>query len=192
MQVRSVKRRFRAARLAGARDRGARHRAASHGRGASSRLGRLCLTAAAVLALGCRAGGPAPPDGAEPTAGGRPPEVERQVPEEAAPADAAPGTDTAPQPAPGTDPGTDPGADDMEPQAAEAPAVGRDQAVSVARRQVLFTPETELAELAADEEPPVWRVTLRGRRPGGSLFAFEEATVTVDARTGDVLGVETR
>ena len=73
--------------------------------------------------------------------------------------------------------------------AAEPPPIGREQAIGVARRQVLFEPETTLAELAADADPPVWRVTLRGRRPGGSLFAFEEATVTVDARTGDVLDI---
>ena len=81
-------------------------------------------------------------------------------------------------------------ANDTPADAAEPPPIGREQAVGVARRQVLFEPETTLAELAADEDPPVWRVTLRGRRPGGSLFAFEEATVTVDARTGDVLDVD--
>ncbi len=132
-----------------------------------SRLIQLCLIAAAVLVLGCRGGGPAPQGGGGQAAGEVPPADERQAPDAAPPVDA-------------------------EPQAAEAPALGRDQAVDVARRQVLFEPENVLAELAADEQPPVWRVTLRGRRPGGSLFAFEEATVTVDARTGDVLGVEPR
>ena len=141
--------------------------------GAMSPPIRLCLIAAAVLVLGCRGGGPEPQGGDEQAAGKPPPTAERQAPEDAPPVAAEPGTDA-------------------EPQAAEDPAVGRDQAVDVARRQVLFEPETVLAELAADEEPPVWRVTLRGRRPGGSLFAFEEATVTLDARTGDVLGVEPR
>ena len=141
--------------------------------GATSPLIRLCLIAAAVLVLGCRGGGPEPQGGDEQAAGEAPPTAERQAPEDAPPVAAEPGTDA-------------------EPQAAAEPAIGRDQAVGVARRQVLFEPETELAELAADDEPPVWRVTLRGRRPGGSLFAFEEATVTVDARTGDVLGVEPR
>lgn len=138
-----------------------------------SKLAPLCLLAATLMALGCRGGGPEPRDAAEPAAGDVPPADERQAPADAPPVDPHPGTDA-------------------EPGAAEEPAVGRDQAVAVARRQVLFEPETELAELAAEEEPPVWRVTLRGRRPGGSLFAFEEAAVTVDARTGDVLGVATR
>ena len=70
------------------------------------------------------------------------------------------------------------------------PQVSEEQAVAVARRQVLFEPESIAAEMAAGENPPVWRVTLRGRVPGQSLFAFEEATVTVDAVTGDVIGVE--
>ena len=164
MDVRNVKRTFRAA---------ARPTAAG-GRGGSpmSRPVRLCLIAAAALGIGC-GGGPEPRDGEAQAAGGAAPAVEQQAPEAGPPVAAEPGPDP-------------------EPQAPEGPAVGRDQALGVARRQVLFEPETELTELAADEEPPVWRVTLRGRRPGGSLFAFEEATVTVDARTGDVLGVETR
>ena len=140
---------------------------------AMSKLAPLCLLVAALLALGCRGDRPAPRDAAEPAAAEVPPADERQAPADAPPVDPHPGTDA-------------------EPGAAEEPAVGREQAVGVARRQVLFQPETELAELAADEEPPVWRVTLRGRRPGGSLFAFEEATVTVDARTGDVLSVAAR
>lgn len=128
--------------------------------------------AVAALAAGC-GGGPEPRDGEEQAVGEAAPAVEQQAPGAGLPVDAEPETDAE---------------TDVEAE----PAVGRDQALGVARRQVLFEPETELAELAADEEPPVWRVTLRGRRPGGSLFAFEEATVTVDARTGDVLGVEAR
>ena len=164
MDVRNVKRTFRA----GARPTRVR------GRGGSppSRLVLLCPIAAAALAAGC-GGGPAPRGGEEPGAGEAAPAVEQRAPDAERPVDAEPGTGA-------------------ETDVAAEPAVGRDQAVGVARRQVLFEPETELAELAADEEPPVWRVTLRGRRPGGSLFAFEEATVTVDARTGDVLGVESR
>lgn len=175
MDVRNVKRTFRAAaRPAAMRGRGGRPR---------SRLVLLCPLAAALLAAGC-GGGPAPPGGAEEAAGEAAPAVEQQAPEEQVP-EAAPPLD-AEAPA-GAEAGTG-----AAPQAAAEPAIGRDQALGVARRQVLFEPETELAELAADEEPPVWRVTLRGRRPGGSLFAFEQATVTVDARTGDVLGVEAR
>ena len=128
------------------------------------RIALLCLLLPppAVMAAGCRGGGPnqqtdeAPAGGEQPAAG-------------------------EPQAAEGADDAAD---------AAEPPPIGREQAVGVARRQVVFEPETTLAELAADAEPPVWRVTLRGRRPGGSLFAFEEATVTVDARTGDVLDVD--
>ena len=131
-----------------------------------SRCIRLCLLGAVVLVPGC-GGGPEPEGGTERAAGEVAPAAGPQAPADAPPVD-------------------------VEPQTDVEPAVGRDQAVGVARRQVLFEPETELAELAADEEPPVWRVTLRGRRPGGSLFAFEEATVTVDARTADVLGVESR
>lgn len=182
MDVRNVKRTFRAVGLAGGR--GAQGRTPRGDSSAMPPLVRLGLIAAAILVLGCRGAGPAPHDGAEEAAGDAPPAGERQVaeeqvPEPALPLDAEPSVDAEP----GTDAETD---------VAEEPAVSRDQAVGVARRQVLFQPETELAELAADEEPPVWRVTLRGRRPGGSLFAFEEATVTVDARTGDVLGVEAR
>ncbi len=152
--------------------------AAAWSRGGSpmSRAVRLCLIAAAALGIGC-GGGPEPREGEEQAAGEAAPAVEQQAPEAGLPVDAEPATDAE---------------TDAETDVAAEPAVGRDQALGVARRQVLFEPETELAELAADEEPPVWRVTLRGRRPGGSLFAFEEATVTVDARTGDVLGVEAR
>ncbi len=164
MDVRNVKRTFRAA----ARPTRVRGRGGSR----MSQLVLFCPIAAAALGTGC-GGGPAPRGGVEQAAGEAVPAVEQPAPEAGLPVDAEPGIDAA----------TD---------VAEEPAVGRDQAVRVARRQVLFEPETELAELAAAEEPPVWRVTLRGRRPGGSLFAFEEATVTVDARTGDVLGVETR
>ena len=70
------------------------------------------------------------------------------------------------------------------------PQVTEEQAVDIARRQVLFEPEEVDAELAADADPPVWRVTLRGRLPGQSVFEFEEATVTVDAVTGDVIDVD--
>ena len=69
------------------------------------------------------------------------------------------------------------------------PQVDEQQAVAVALRQVLFEAESIEAELAAEADPPVWRVTLRGRLPGQSVFEFEEATVTVDAVTGDVIGV---
>ena len=164
MDVRNVKRTFRGA---------ARPTAARGPRGGPmSQLVRLCPIAAVALAAGC-GGGPEPRGGEERAVGEAAPAVEQQAPEAGLPVDAEPGTDA-------------------ETDVAAAPAVGRDQALDVARRQVLFEPETELAELAADEQPPVWRVTLRGRRPGGSLFAFEEATVTVDAGTGNVLGVETR
>ena len=175
MDVRNVKRRFRAA----ARP------AETRGRGGSptSRLVRLCSIAAAALVVGC-GGGPEPRGGKEQAAGEAAPAVEQLAPEEQVPEAALP---PDAEPPAGAAAGTG-----AAPQAAAEPAVGRDQALGVARRQVLFEPETELAELAADEQPPVWRVTLRGRRPGGSLFAFEEATVTVDARTGDVLGVEAR
>lgn len=164
MDVRNVKRAFRAA----ARPTQVRGRRGS----LLSLLVLLCPIAAAALGAGCGSG-PEPRSGEEPAASGAAPAVEEQAPGAGRPVDAEPGTDA-------------------ETDVAAEPAVGRDQALGVARRQVLFEPETELAELAADEEPPVWRVTLRGRRPGGSLFAFEEATVTVDARTGDVLGVESR
>ena len=76
------------------------------------------------------------------------------------------------------------------PAGAPEPQVGEEQAVDVARRQVLFEAESVEAELAAGEDPPVWRVTLRGRLPGQSVFEFEEATVTVDAVSGDVVGVQ--
>ena len=72
------------------------------------------------------------------------------------------------------------------------PQVSEEQAVDIARRQVLFEPEAVDAELAAGAEPPAWRVTLRGRLPGQSVFDFEEATVTVDAVSGDVVGVDQR
>lgn len=70
------------------------------------------------------------------------------------------------------------------------PQISEQQAIDVARRQVLFEPEDVAAEMDAEADPPVWRVTLRGRLPGGSLFAFEEATVTVHAVSGDVTGIE--
>ena len=70
------------------------------------------------------------------------------------------------------------------------PQVSEEQAVDIARRQVLFEVEAVDAEMTADADPPVWRVTLRGRLPGRSVFDFEEATVTVDAVTGDVIGVD--
>ena len=70
------------------------------------------------------------------------------------------------------------------------PQVTETQALDAARRQAPFEPEAAEAELVAGGDPPVWRVTLRGRLPGGSVFQFEEAVVTIDARTGDVVGVE--
>lgn len=129
------------------------------------RIALLCLLLPplAVMAAGCRGGGPDQRTGEAPSGGEQPAAGAPQAAE---------------------------GADDAPADAAEPPPIGREQAVGVARRQVVFEPETTLAELAADADPPVWRVTLRGRRPGGSLFAFEEATVTVDARTGDVLDVD--
>ena len=135
------------------------------------RIALLCLLLPplAVMAPGCRGGGPDQRTD-EPQAGEEQPVTGEQPP-------------IAGQPQ---------AAEDAPVDAAEQPSVGREQAIGVARRQVLFEPETALAELAADADPPVWRVTLRGRRPGGSLFAFEEATVTVDARTGDVLDIDGR
>ena len=76
------------------------------------------------------------------------------------------------------------------PGAPPEPQVSEEQAVAVAGRQVLFEPETVEAAMTADASPPVWQVTLRGRLPGQSVFEFEEATVTIDAVTGDVLGVD--
>lgn len=76
------------------------------------------------------------------------------------------------------------------PGAPPEPQVGEEQAVAVAGRQVLFEPESVEAEMDTEADPPVWRVTLRGRLPGQSVFEFEEATVTVDAVSGDVVGVE--
>ena len=70
------------------------------------------------------------------------------------------------------------------------PRVDEAQAVDIARRQVLFEPETVETEMLADQQPPVWHVTLRGRLPGQSVFQFETATVRVDAVSGDVLGVD--
>lgn len=72
------------------------------------------------------------------------------------------------------------------------PRISEEQAVDAARRQVLFDPEEIDAELAADAAAPVWRVTLRGRQPGQSVFDFAEATVTVDAVSGDVVRVDPR
>ena len=69
------------------------------------------------------------------------------------------------------------------------PQVGEEQALAVAGRQVLFEPESVEAALDAEADPPVWRVTLRGRLPGQSVFEFEEAVVTIDAVSGDVIGV---
>jgi hypothetical protein len=72
----------------------------------------------------------------------------------------------------------------IEPQVDEA------QAVAIAERQVLFDPESVESEILTTQDPPVWQVKLRGRLPGQSVFEFEETTVTVDAVSGDVVGVE--
>ncbi len=74
--------------------------------------------------------------------------------------------------------------DVIEPQIDEA------RAIDIAERQVLFEPEAIEAEIDREAQPPVWQVTLRGRQPGQSIFAFEEARVDIDAVTGDVLRVE--
>ena len=74
--------------------------------------------------------------------------------------------------------------DVVEPQVDEA------QAIDIATRQVLFEPEATEAELDSETQPPVWRVTLRGRLPGQSVFSFEEASVEIDAVSGNVLRVE--
>ena len=70
------------------------------------------------------------------------------------------------------------------------PQVDETQAIAIATRQVLFEPETVEAELDREVAPPLWRVTLRGRLPGQSVFAFEETQVEVDAVSGNVLRVE--
>lgn len=70
------------------------------------------------------------------------------------------------------------------------PQVTEEQAVDIAKRQVLFEPEAIDAEMSSDEAQPIWRVTMRGRLPGQSVFEFESATVVVDALSGDVLEIK--
>ena len=76
------------------------------------------------------------------------------------------------------------------PSGVVAPQVTEEQAVNIAKRQVLFEPEAIDAEMSPDEAQSIWRVTMRGRLPGQSVFEFESATVVVDAHSGDVLEVE--
>lgn len=70
------------------------------------------------------------------------------------------------------------------------PQIDESRAIEIATRQVLFEPEATEAVMDDAAEPPVWRVTMRGRLPGQSVFAFEEAVVEIDAVSGDVLRVE--
>jgi hypothetical protein len=73
--------------------------------------------------------------------------------------------------------------------AAPGPEITREHAVEIARREVPFTPDQVEAVRALSGTTRVWRVTLRGRRPGQPPELFETAVVEIDRRTGAVISV---
>ena len=72
---------------------------------------------------------------------------------------------------------------------APSPEITREHAIEIARREVSFTPDQIDAVRATSGLTPVWRVTLRGRRPGQPPELFETAVVEIDRRTGDVVTI---
>lgn len=72
---------------------------------------------------------------------------------------------------------------------AAAPEITREHAIEIASREVSFTSDRTDAVRAVSELVPVWRVTLRGRRPGQPPELFETAVVEIDRRTGDIVSI---
>jgi uncharacterized membrane protein YkoI len=65
----------------------------------------------------------------------------------------------------------------------------REQAITIARQEVSFQPESVEAVFSESEGRPVWRVTLRGRLSGQPPGLFEMLIVEVDANSGDVVSM---
>ena len=72
------------------------------------------------------------------------------------------------------------------PSAAE---ISRERAIEIARAQVSFQPDTVDAERVQAGSRPLWRVTLRGRRPGQPEGLFETVIFEIDVRSGEVVSV---
>ena len=72
---------------------------------------------------------------------------------------------------------------------APAPEITREHAIEIARREVSFTPDQIDAVREMSGLTPVWRVTMRGRRPGQPPELFETAVVEIDRRTGAVVSI---
>jgi hypothetical protein len=67
--------------------------------------------------------------------------------------------------------------------------ISRERAITIARSQVSFTPDSIDAQRSTSPDGPIWRVTLRGRLPGQPPGLFETAIVEIDARSGRVISV---
>jgi hypothetical protein len=67
--------------------------------------------------------------------------------------------------------------------------ISRERAIEIAQQQISFQPDSTDAEQTTSNARPVWRVTVRGRRPGQPPGLFETAIVEIDRRSGEVVSV---
>jgi hypothetical protein len=73
--------------------------------------------------------------------------------------------------------------------AVRAPEITREHAIEIARHEVSFTPDQIDAVRAMSAITPVWRVTMRGRRPGQPPELFDTVVVDIDRRTGAIVSI---
>ena len=69
-------------------------------------------------------------------------------------------------------------------------AINRERAITIARSQVSFTPDSVEAQLTTTGGASIWRVTFRGRLPDQPPPLFETVVVEVDAQSGRIVSVE--
>jgi hypothetical protein len=67
--------------------------------------------------------------------------------------------------------------------------ISRERAISIARSQVTFEPDSVDAVRVTSAGVAVWRVTFRGRLPGQPPLLFETVIIEVDRRSGAVVSV---
>jgi hypothetical protein len=67
--------------------------------------------------------------------------------------------------------------------------ISRERAVTIARSQASFVPDSIDAQRLTSSGIPVWRVTLRGRLPGQPPPLFETVIVEVDAGSGSIVSI---
>ena len=67
--------------------------------------------------------------------------------------------------------------------------ISRERAITIARSQISFAPDTVDAQLSTTAAASVWRVTFRGRLPGQPPPLFETVIVEVDAQSGRIVSI---